>query len=87
MYPIAYRPFAARLASLPLSATCADLAAVVRDYQPCEDGLRRQLLAAVEARSANVDWLQGLFALCEVLKAQNPRFSPALFMEWALEGK
>ena len=46
-----------------------------------------KLAVALRELPMNETAWQALEIICRVLKAQNPRFDPGLFMEWALEGK
>ena len=83
---VIYRDLANHLATLPLSATCADLAARLRGYKGADAEYLAQLVAAVETWPGETDYLVGMESMCdEVLKRDNPRFLTLLFMDWVLE--
>lgn len=84
-HAVEYRPLARELASLPLSATCADLASVLESSAACQPEAKARLVAAVRELPPAAEWLRGLFVVCDVLQRDNARFVPALLMDWALE--
>ncbi|GEM_PF-4946765 len=84
-YRVHYRDLANHLSELDITATCADLAAKLRAYEHTDAEYRERLAEAVETLPPGACWIDGLVALCEALREDNPRFVPALMMEWCLE--
>lgn len=84
-----YRQLANHLAVLPLEATNADLLERVSVFLADDDDYRQRIGAVIRMLPAQGNWLetgQGIDALCEFLRAENPRFRPELFAEWLMEG-
>lgn len=81
MHRVAYAHFASRLRELPRDATCADLSATLAEYFAGDIDLRDRMLAAVGELPSEAEWMQGLFRVCRVLKAEQPRFVEALFWD------
>lgn len=84
---VEYRPFAAYLAQLPTTATCADLIASLETYFAADPEMGARLSESVAHLSSDAEWLLGAEKVCEVLRADNPRFVPTLMMEWILEDR
>jgi len=82
-----YDRFARHLRQLPLDASIGDLIAWLLAYGGTDAEYRHKLVAAVCALPPGGEWLRGLAKICDVLKADNPRFDCGLFMEWVMEGK
>lgn len=82
---INYRSLATHLSDLPLRTTRADLSAKITSFRWLDADHKNELLAAIEVLPAEAGWIEALLLLASVLKADNPRFIEALFMEWALQ--
>ena len=82
---VTYRHFAAYLSQLPLEATCRDLAILVIAYPGTDMDYRLELSDAATEVGLDKGWIDGLFAVCNVLLRDNPRFMPEMFMDWVLE--
>jgi hypothetical protein len=76
---IVYKALAHWLSVLPMTATCAQLAVRLRQYEGAG-----YLAGVVEMLPANAEWLIGLGKVTERLKDDNPRFDRGLFEEWVL---
>ncbi len=82
---VEYMPLAVHLQLLPLSATCADLATRLATFEANDANWWAGVVADIRSLPAEAEWMVGLLRLCELLKEENPRFVPALLMEWVLE--
>jgi hypothetical protein len=54
-------------------------------YEGTDTEYRQRLATAVQACGMDASWLDGLYRLCDALREDNPRFVPAIFMEWCLD--
>ncbi len=84
-HKVEYTPLARLLAMLPMDSTCGDLTTLLATYQANDAAYWQTVLASLRELPAEEEWLVGLFRLCELLKADNPRFAAAILMDAVLE--
>ena len=77
---IEYKALGDHLSTLPLRATCADLADHLRSFGGVD-----WLVMVVDAMDPTVEWLKGLKIISWLLHDENPRFDRGVFEDWATD--
>jgi hypothetical protein len=82
---VEYAHLADYLSRLPLSATVADLIGRLEAYTGCDPEYGARLVGSLAHLSSDAEWIEGAFPLCEVLREDNRRFAPGVFLDWLTE--
>lgn len=85
---VEYKPFAGYLAShVPWVGDCGDLSRALEVYFSSDPEMGARMVRAVGALPTDREWLQGAVRVADVLRADNPRFLPGMWLDWVTEDR